>query len=82
MHVPAITDTLERAHTCLHTNTFVYPQQGSATESRAPHNPLAAMLMGVTGKGGGAGAQRHHQQRSTEVDLRSRVAGMLDKERE
>ena len=43
-----------------------------------PPNPLAALLMGVTGRGvGGAKDKRQGH----EVDLRSRVAGMLDKER-
>lgn len=51
---------------------------GSPLGRPPPSNPLAAMLMGMAGRGvGGNKGQRQGQ----EVDLKSRVAGMLDKER-
>ncbi|KAF5826986.1 hypothetical protein DUNSADRAFT_1555 [Dunaliella salina] len=54
-------------------------ERGVGDGLRSPPNPLAAMLMSMAGKrhGGGRGAG----QGPAEVDLKSRVAGMLDKER-
>jgi len=52
---------------------------GLVEGGRAAQNPLTAMLRGMAG--GRRGAAGHRQGQPEAQDLKSRVAGMLDKER-